>query len=139
MNGTNVDDEEVSWLNINASSQISSWTHERTLREHNKALRRILEDEAEVPAAGAEIDEVERMNRRTEFAVNLRKAQVKDVMKKMQAARRLDLCFLVDVTSSMGPHITGVKDSIRSIVDKLTTKPNLGTRSIVNMVCAIRN
>jgi uncharacterized protein YegL len=41
----------------------------------------------------------------------------------MGAARRLDLCFLVDITGSMDPHIQGVKDSIHAIVDRLLTTP----------------
>lgn len=70
-------------------------------------------------------------------ALNLRKEQINEIFKKMRAARNLDLCFLVDVTAgiSMEAHIAGVKNSIRNIVDKLTTKPAVvGTQPIVRMV-----
>ena len=47
-------------------------------------------------------------------AVDTRKAELDEIVKQMQEARQLDLCFLVDVTGSMSPHINGVKKSIRN-------------------------
>ena len=134
------ENDRVSWLELNASSQIISWTHERSLREDGKTLPRILENEDEVsilsaPKSEAGIGVGERIKRCATLAMNLRKAQVNDVLKKMQDARRLDLCFLVDVTGSMTAHIRAVKESIRSIVGKLTTKPTIRTQSIVQQVC----
>lgn len=112
------EDEEASWAHLDASSQLSSWTFERAMRERNKSLRRIFEEanmeygrDAETDADLADL---------TLRAMNLRKARVQDVLKQMQAAKNLDLCFMVDVTGSMFGHIQAVKDQIHSIVDKLT-------------------
>jgi hypothetical protein len=38
------DDGEASWLKLDASSAISSWTHRRSVREQNKSLRRVYEE-----------------------------------------------------------------------------------------------
>jgi hypothetical protein len=38
------EDDEASWLNLDASSAISSWTHQRSVREQNKSLRRVYEE-----------------------------------------------------------------------------------------------
>lgn len=67
--------------------------------------------------------------------LNLRKEQVNEIFKKVRAARNLDLCFLVDVTASMESYIAGVKNSIRNIVDKLTSKSEaVGKQSIVKKI-----
>lgn len=122
---------KLSDLNVLSSTRASSWTY-LALQEHNKALKELNVFPASTVGAG--IDESERM--RTEL-VNLRRIQVKEVVRKMKAARRLDLCFLVDATGSMKPHIMEVKDAILRIVDKLSSKPTVGTQSIVNMVCSL--
>ena len=67
-------------------------------------------------------------------AVDTRKAELDEIVKQMQEARQLDLCFLVDVTGSMSPHINGVKKSIRNIVEKLTSPRSDVTQSIVMKV-----
>jgi hypothetical protein len=36
--------------------------------------------------------------------------------------QNVDLCFLIDATGSMQPHINGVRDSIKKIVDKLVSE-----------------
>ena len=67
-------------------------------------------------------------------AVESRKAELDEIVKQMREARQLDLCFLVDVTGSMDPHINGVKKSIRNIVEKLTSARSAVTQSIVTKV-----
>ena len=69
------------------------------------------------------------------MAVDARKAELEEIVKQMREARQLDLCFLVDVTGSMRPHIDGVKKSIRNIVEKLTSARSAAvTQSIVTKV-----
>jgi hypothetical protein len=74
------------------------------------------------------------LKQRATAALAKRQGQVRWVVQQLQAARRLDLCFLVDVTSSMVPYIQGVKNSIRAIVDTLLKKSGVeagSTKSIV--------
>jgi uncharacterized protein with von Willebrand factor type A (vWA) domain len=89
------------------------------IREKNKNLRRIYEDEG--LDYGLDTTE-DGLAERAFKALNLCRGRVTDVLEGMKAARELDLCFLIDVTSSMQPHINGVRESIRSIVEKLTAK-----------------
>lgn len=138
-------EEESAWLNLSALSEVSSWTHQRDLQKHKNVLRRIFEEEEHEMNDGRSaparigVDYVDSasdvvVKRCTALAENLRKAHVDRVLKKMKAARKLDLCFLVDVTGNMQPYITEVKDSIRSIVEKLTAKPSVEIQPIVNKV-----
>lgn len=146
-NGTGfIEEEQVSWLNLRPSAQISSWSYQDVLREHTKTLNRIAEEEeGNVDASGTQFDllhergniDHEALQRRTKFAVGLRKARVETVLKKMSVARQLDLCFLVDITKSMRPYIDGVKNSIRTIVDRLTKETPGQRRSIVDNVCLL--
>ena len=78
-----------------------------------------------------EDEEVEQY--REEVALDLRKINVRRSMEQTRAARRLDLCFLVDVTGSMQPYIDSVKTTIRAIVDRLTRKDG-NMKSIVEKV-----
>jgi uncharacterized protein YegL len=61
------------------------------------------------------------------------------VVKQMQEARSLDLCFLVDVTASMGPHILAVKDSIRTIVDTLLKEEADEGREVRSSITSLRS
>lgn len=126
------EDEEASWAKLDASSQLSSWTFERAMREKNKSLRRVF-DESNVEY-GQDVKTDAELAEFTQRAMNLRKARVQDVIKQMQAAKNLDLCFLVDVTGSMSDHIQAVMDQIHVIVDKLTATaevpPTMGRASV---------
>ncbi|KAI6237598.1 hypothetical protein M3Y95_00282200 [Aphelenchoides besseyi] len=54
--------------------------------------------------------------------IKLEQAQVrqktfKEALAEMKKGKNVDLCFVVDATESMGPHIKGVKDNIIEIVN----------------------
>ena len=123
------EEQQVSWLNQIPSSQVASWTHERSVRERNKTLHRIIEEEGgNVEESGIDIlppgedGEREREKLYTALALSLRKANVDAMFKTMRKARRLDLCFLVAITKSMRPYIDEVKNIIRVVVEKLIFK-----------------
>ncbi|KAI6192562.1 Efk-1 [Aphelenchoides fujianensis] len=61
---------------------------------------------------------LERQQRRelNEALRKVRQKEVKEALAEMKNGRDVDLCFCVDATESMGPHITGVKDAINAIV-----------------------
>ncbi|KAI1700148.1 alpha-kinase family domain-containing protein [Ditylenchus destructor] len=111
-------DSQASWVNLVASTNISSWTHDREYRERNKSLRQIYEEEG--LDYGKDVSAAELKNRMSS-AVKLRQASVANVLKILNSSRNIQLCFLVDVTGSMKPNIDAVHDSIIKIVEKLTT------------------
>uniref|UniRef100_A0A914D067 VWFA domain-containing protein n=1 Tax=Acrobeloides nanus TaxID=290746 RepID=A0A914D067_9BILA len=46
--------------------------------------------------------------------------KIDEVFRDFRISQNVDLCFLVDTTGSMGPYIDGVRNSVYSIVEKLT-------------------
>jgi hypothetical protein len=108
-------------MNMSVSSDLPVWSHQQELRERNKTLRTIYEAEGGMDYGGDVVDQDE-LSQRLKTALTLRRKRIADVLKRSVKARNLDLCFLVDVTRSMAPHIAAVKEQIRSIVNKLTDK-----------------
>ena len=47
------------------------------------------------------------------------KKETERIVGALKASQTVDLCFVMDATGSMGHHITGVKDQIRSIIGEL--------------------
>ncbi|KAI1701995.1 alpha-protein kinase vwkA [Ditylenchus destructor] len=88
-----------------------------SLSDRNKSLRQIYEDEG--LNYGKDVSAAE-LKSRMSNAVKLRKASVANVLKLINSSRKVQLCFLVDVTGSMTSYIDGVRDSILRIVEKLT-------------------
>ncbi|GMR49266.1 hypothetical protein PMAYCL1PPCAC_19461, partial [Pristionchus mayeri] len=87
-------------------------------RELGKRLKAIYEDEG--LDFGTELPDEETLIDRFKVATRLRKGRIEDVFRNIRRARNVQLCFLVDVTGSMQPHIDGVRHSIVEIVKKLT-------------------
>uniref|UniRef100_A0A914CDW0 Alpha-type protein kinase domain-containing protein n=1 Tax=Acrobeloides nanus TaxID=290746 RepID=A0A914CDW0_9BILA len=126
-----------SWLKETIASDPSTWTHPKptssaksshssikstkdtAIREKNKRLRCIYEDEG--LTYGEDVGEKELVDR-FKVAVGLRGKRIEQVFCDIRASRVVDLCFLVDSTGSMQPHINGVRNSILNIVESLTNK-----------------
>ena len=139
--------EEDSWPKDKAASEPSEWNDERSgplkvkassggqssddparrrkLRELNKRLRTILEDGG-IDYGEEDVDGEEVINR-FKVAVKSRRKGIILVMKEIKRSRNVDLCFLVDATGSMQPHIDGVRKSITKIVDCLTNTTKQAT------------
>ncbi|KAI1707811.1 alpha-kinase family domain-containing protein [Ditylenchus destructor] len=113
------DTSQCSWVNVEPTTNTTSWTHQRVLRDTNKNLRRIYEEEGLNYGKDASASE---LTSRLFSALKLRQASVSNVLKILNASRNVQLCFLVDVTGSMATYIDGVRDSIFKIVEKLTEK-----------------
>ncbi|KAI1699718.1 alpha-kinase family domain-containing protein [Ditylenchus destructor] len=121
-------DSQASWVNLVASTHISSWTHDREFRKINKTLRNIYEEEG--LDYGDDVSAAE-LKSRMSNAVKLRQASVANMFKILDTSRDVQLCFLVDVTGSMGDHIDGVRDYIFKIVEKLTaTGPDVIAKEV---------
>ncbi|CAI4220892.1 unnamed protein product [Auanema sp. JU1783] len=88
-----------------------------SLREKNKRLRAIYEDEA-LEYGEEDVTEKELVDR-FRVATSLREKRLEQVFKLIRQASFVQLCFVIDATGSMGPHIDGVKKFIKSIVDNL--------------------
>lgn len=57
--------------------------------------------------------------------VDTRKAEIKQTLKLLVHNNKVEMCFMVDCTGSMQPHIDVVKDQIRNIVkDATAVHPN---------------
>ncbi|KAI1694506.1 alpha-protein kinase vwkA [Ditylenchus destructor] len=104
---------------LEPTTNVASWTHQRVLRDTNKNLRQIYEEEGLNYGKDASATE---LTSRLFSALKLRQASVANVLKILNASRNVQLCFLVDVTGSMASYINGVRDSIFKIVEKLTEK-----------------
>ncbi|KAI1695648.1 alpha-protein kinase vwkA [Ditylenchus destructor] len=113
------DTSQCSWVNVEPTTNVASWTHQRVLRDTNKNLRQIYEEEGLNYGKDASATE---LTSRLFSALKLRQASVANVLKILNASRNVQLCFLVDVTGSMATYINGVRDSIFKIVEKLTEK-----------------
>ncbi|KAI1696384.1 alpha-protein kinase vwkA [Ditylenchus destructor] len=110
---------QCSGVNAVTSSNGSSWSHDRMVRDKNKNLRRIYQEEGLKygdDVSGAEL--ASRMSR----AVALRQASIEKKFKLLNEYQDVQLCFLIDVTGTMEKYIDGVRDSILKIVEKLTEK-----------------
>uniref|UniRef100_A0AC34EZU3 Alpha-type protein kinase domain-containing protein n=1 Tax=Panagrolaimus sp. ES5 TaxID=591445 RepID=A0AC34EZU3_9BILA len=124
----------ASWMAEEVDSKPSAWTHERKsrrncshnsetvqLREMNKRLRAIYEESG--LNYGEDVTEVE-ITERFRKALDLRKQNVKNVLRHIQKARDVEICFLVDATGSMQSYINGVRKSIMKIVNLLKLPNN---------------
>ncbi|KAL7578865.1 hypothetical protein ACA910_006842 [Epithemia clementina (nom. ined.)] len=61
--------------------------------------------------------------------MTMKKKDIRSVIRAVSAAESVDLCFVVDCTSSMQPYIASVKNSIRDIVFRVrATNANLRLR-----------
>uniref|UniRef100_A0AC34G5M5 Uncharacterized protein n=1 Tax=Panagrolaimus sp. ES5 TaxID=591445 RepID=A0AC34G5M5_9BILA len=122
-------DDDVSWMKEAVEDKPSAWTHEKKVtikptrnpetvqtREANKRFRTIYEESG--LSYGKDVEESD-LPERLRTAMALRKKSVRAVFESIKKARNIELCFLVDVTGSMQPHIDGVKNSISKIVDSL--------------------
>ena len=58
---------------------------------------------------------------KTQFRT-LKTQQVKETLKSVAEASKIDLCFMVDCTSSMQVHINNVKNNIRNLLDDLSKR-----------------
>uniref|UniRef100_A0A914Z546 Alpha-type protein kinase domain-containing protein n=1 Tax=Panagrolaimus superbus TaxID=310955 RepID=A0A914Z546_9BILA len=129
--------DDVSWMNETVEDKPSAWTHEKKvtikssrnpemvqLRETNKRLRTIFEESG--LSYGKDVEESD-LPERLRTAMALRKKSVGAVFENIKKARNVELCFLVDITGSMQPHIDGVKNSISKIVDSLKS-PSLTSK-----------
>jgi len=56
-----------------------------------------------------------------DFAVQIHKSneRINRIFDAIKLTKNVDLCFVIDATQSMSPHINGVKDSINRIMDQL--------------------
>uniref|UniRef100_A0AC35FT87 Alpha-type protein kinase domain-containing protein n=1 Tax=Panagrolaimus sp. PS1159 TaxID=55785 RepID=A0AC35FT87_9BILA len=124
----------ASWMAEDVDSKPYAWTHERKsrkkynhnsetvqLREMNKRLRAIYEEAG--LNYGEDVSEKD-ISERFRKALDLRKENVKTVLRHIQKARDVEVCFLVDATGSMSSHIRGVRESIIKIVDLLKLPNN---------------
>ena len=69
---------------------------------------------------------------RAELRLTERKTAVRDVMRMVKASERVDLCFMVDATGSMGSQIEAVKTQITKIAtDVQITNPSLKLRTAI--------
>ncbi|KAI1695514.1 alpha-kinase family domain-containing protein [Ditylenchus destructor] len=112
-------ERKISWMNVVPNSGIASWSHERENRERNKSLRQIYDEEG--LDYGNDVSAAE-LKSRMSNAVKLRQASVAKMFKILNESRKIQLCFLVDVTGSMSKYIDGIRNSIFKIVEKLTEK-----------------
>uniref|UniRef100_A0AC34RLJ1 VWFA domain-containing protein n=1 Tax=Panagrolaimus sp. JU765 TaxID=591449 RepID=A0AC34RLJ1_9BILA len=132
-------DDEASWMKETVMNEESSWTREKEKpsssskkssvkfssktveeiqsREKNKRLRAIFEDEN--LDYGKDATTKEELEEKFKKALSIREKQIGQVLRLIGQARFVQLCFLIDATGSMQPHIDGVKDSIKKIVNVL--------------------
>uniref|UniRef100_A0AC35F058 Alpha-type protein kinase domain-containing protein n=1 Tax=Panagrolaimus sp. PS1159 TaxID=55785 RepID=A0AC35F058_9BILA len=124
-------DDDVSWMKETVEDKPSAWTHEKKvtikasrdpevvqLRETNKRLRTIYEESG--LTYGKDVEERD-LPERLRTAMALRKKSIAAVFQSIKNAQNVELCFLVDVTGSMQPHIDEVRNSISQIVNSLKT------------------
>lgn len=104
---------------LEADREIENILRKQRFKDQNKRNRCIFEDENQEYAIVDEDDEKEMLNR-TKRAIELRRSRIERIFIGIQAARNVYLCFLLDVTCSMMKYITEVKNSIYTIIDKLT-------------------
>ena len=104
-------------------SMVESSSMSALLAEHD-ALRSKLETKTATADEKREFVEVlERLEeaKAEDKAVRIKMAEIEAVMKLVEAAERVDLCFVVDATGSMRNYIVGVKRQILTIVKHITT------------------
>ena len=94
----------------------SAATGEQTLEQFEELKKRMakLEESASKVRTKTRITELET----DVLAEEARKREIDRVLQLMAAAQAVDLCFLVDCTGSMSSYIQGVKEKIKTIVEK---------------------
>ncbi|GMT16047.1 hypothetical protein PFISCL1PPCAC_7344, partial [Pristionchus fissidentatus] len=115
--------EESNWETKSKSKeQTKSLPTDRNIKEVMKRLKVVYEDEG--LDFGSDPEDADTLVDRFTVATNLRKKRIEEVFRLIRRARAVQLCFLVDVTGSMTPHLEAVKVSILDIVNKLTSVPS---------------
>ncbi|PAA69773.1 hypothetical protein BOX15_Mlig000706g2 [Macrostomum lignano] len=83
----------------------------------NRRLRNICEREG--MDYGEDVLDEDELVRRFRVATQMTAKTIRGVMSEIKRAKTVDLCFLIDGTSSMRPHIEGVRDSVAKIVNTM--------------------
>ena len=98
------------------SADPSAATGEQTLEQFEELKNRMakMEESASRVRTKTRITELET----DVLAEEARKREIDRVLKLMAAAQAVDLCFLVDCTGSMASYIQGVKEKIKTIVER---------------------
>lgn len=98
------------------SADPSAATGEQTLEQFEELKNRMakMEESASRVRTKTRITELET----DVLAEEARKREIDRVLKLIAAAQAVDLCFLVDCTGSMASYIQGVKEKIKTIVER---------------------
>jgi hypothetical protein len=95
----------------------------------SKDIARLKELHQKIGEMKAAKDETRSMIAGETSLLNSRLLGIKEIESKIAESEKVDLCFLLDATSSMGPHINKVKLQINKIVQELkVTNPSMVQR-----------
>jgi hypothetical protein len=125
--------EELIMRNEALMKSLKEGTATKADREELEAIMKRKEAlDAELKRTTAHETKAKLTKARAELRLTERKTAVRDVMRMVKASERVDLCFMVDATGSMGSQIEAVKTQITKIAtDVQITNPSLKLRTAI--------
>jgi hypothetical protein len=125
--------EELIMRNEALMKSLKEGTATKAGREELEAIMKRKEAlDAELKRTTAQETKAKLTKARAELRLTERKTAVRDVMRMVKASERVDLCFMVDATGSMGSQIEAVKTQITKIAtDVQITNPSLKLRTAI--------